>query len=323
VALTSSGYDVELVARRLKGISINNSTSIQIKGDFGDKTYLVSIVHDVSEFTSKKDIIFICTKSYDAIPIIPTINGFLEEDGTIVTIQNSFWIDKLKKVVNNKNSVCMYLDIAFETKDNITYVFNTGGATIGVYDREGFDDMQKVRGVLENICEVHDTCDLYGFLIGRDILNTAISSLGAISGMKLGDILNDRNGRYLFVKIITESVNFFESLEFKIVPYNNLFDYYMFTKKGLRSTLYRLKMMHILRLNNRNIRSSALVDLERGKKTELAVLMTSIIEKGKDKGINMPYITAIRDMIVEIEGGIRRVDKDAFYDKKLLSIKEN
>lgn len=311
------------MARRLKGVTIDNATSIQIKGDFGDKTYLVKVVHDVKEFTTKKDVIFICTKSYDAILIMDTLNNSLTKDGVIVTIQNSFWIDSLKKLLDSKKSVCMYLDISFVTNDNITYVRDSGGITLGIYDRDAFDNMNKVKGVLDNICNIHETHDLYGFLLSRNILNTAISSLGAISGMKLGDILNDRNGRYLFVKIISESVRLFDSMDMKILPYDDKLDYYLFTQKSFRGALYRLKIMRVLRINNRNIRSSALHEIERGRKTEISVPMSALIEIAKNKNVSMPYLTAIRDMIVDIENGNRRVDEDAFYDKKLLSIKEN
>lgn len=322
VALSASGYDVELVARRIKGVKIGNKTSISIMGDFGSKSFLVPVVKSVEDFTSKKDIVFICTKSYDAIKVMPNVNDSLASNGAIVTIQNTFWIDELKNTTSGKNAVCMYLDISFNTKDAVTYILDSGGITLGIYDRDAFDKMEKVKSVLDNITHVKETKDLYGFLIGRNILNTAISSLGAISGMKLGDILNDRNGRYLFVKIITESVHLFNSLGIKILPYNDSLDYYYFIGKGFRNWLYRYRMMKILRMNNKNIRSSALVELERGRKTEISVPMTNLVNVAKVKGVNVEYISAIKDMIVEIENGKRRVDKNAFYDKKLVNIEE-
>jgi len=322
VALSASGFDVELVARRIKGVKIANKTSISIMGDFGSKTFLVPVVKSVEEFTSKKDIIFICTKSYDAIKVMPKINDALAPKGAIVTIQNSFWIDQLKSITSGKNAVCMYMDISFVTKDAVTYILDSGGITLGIYDRDAFEKMERVKSILDNITTVKETRDLYGFLIGRNVLNTAISSLGAISGMKLGDILNDRNGRYLFIKIITESVHLFNSLEMKILPYNDTLDYYYFIGKGFRCWLYRNRMIKILKMNNRNIRSSALVELERGRKTEISVPMSNLIDIAKVKNVNVEYITAIRDMIVEIENGKRRVDKNAFYDKKLVNIEE-
>lgn len=253
---------------------------------------------------------------------MPVARQFLNEDGVIVTIQNSYWIDSLKKILPPENAVCMYLDISFVTKDGVTYVLDTGGITLGIYDRSAFDSMNKVKSVLELICDTKETNDLYGFLLGRNILNVAISSLGAISGLKLGDILNDRNGRFLFVKIIKESVNLFDALGMKVLPYNDSLDYYTFTKRGIIGALYRYKIMHFLRVNNKDIKSSALIELERGRKTEISVPMTSLINIAETKNVKMPYITAIRDMIIEIENGKRRVDEDAFYDKKLLNLKE-
>lgn len=323
VALSSKGYDVELVARRLKGVVIDNATNLNIRGSFGDKAYLIPVVKDIAQLKDKKDIIFMCTKSYDGLMSIPSANEYLKDDGVMVTIHNTYWIDSLKDVLDSKKSVCMYLDISFISKDEYTYVYDSGGITLGVYDREAFDGMNKVKSVLDNICDVKETHDLYGFLMGRSIINNAISSLGAISGMKLGDILNDRNGRYLFVKCITESLKLFKALNLNILPYDDKLDYYTFTSKTFKGWIYRQKIMRLLRINNKNIKSSALAEIERGKKTEIAHTLSNLINLSIDKNIDMPYTTAIRDMIVEIEENKRRVNDNAFYDKKLLNIKEN
>ena len=58
VALTSIGYDVELVARTIRGVKIDDNYSYTIKGDFGDKNYLIKTNTKVEELSENLDFIF-------------------------------------------------------------------------------------------------------------------------------------------------------------------------------------------------------------------------------------------------------------------------
>lgn len=318
VMLTANHFDIELVCTKKKGICIGDTREINIAGDFGNKTTLVKVVKDVSKLSSNLDVIFMATRSYDTIKIIPECLPKLKKDGCIVTIQNVFSIDKIARLIPPQKSVCAYLDINCVNAGESTYVTDFNGITLGVYDKSAFDNLEKVKEILSSFCDVHITKDIVGFTLGRNIINGAISMLGAISGMKLGDILLDRNGIYLFTKIICEAVGAIKRFRINIVPYNDQLDYYKFVE----DKWYRRKIIRVLRKNNKYVRSSALKDIENGKKTELSFVLGLIFDYGKKFKMDIKYISAIYEMVQEIEDGKRVITNNAFYDKKLVNLEK-
>lgn len=320
VELISNGYDVEIVTHK-KGICINGSKAYQILGDFGDKSYLVPIVDSMSDFSSKKDFIIIATKSFDAVDLLEEAQNYLSPVGKIVTIQNVFYLDKVNELIPTEKSIFMFLDIFIAKHPQGRFVVDSGGITLGICNKEAFDMMQVLSHILQSSTEVHITHNILGFLISRNILNATISALGAMSGLSLGKIFQTFNGKFLFKRLIEEGYKTLCNLNIEILPYNDRLDYAKFTSDTLRGRIYSSKLINILRKNNPNVRSSILVDLENGNKTEIQYLIGSFIRYGEKTGQDTPYIKAVYEMLTEIESGVRRIDPASFYDPKLTSIK--
>lgn len=323
VILSSCGYNVEVATgASLHNIQIDNYCAYEITGDFGKKTYLVKVVQDVEDMQDNCDIIFVCTKIFDAVPILKKLRNKITPDGAIVTIQNNFWIDRVVGNINSSNLVFMQLDFSCTTIGKRTHIKNSDGIKLGIVNKDAYSKMELVHDILCNICKVKDTKDILGLTIGRSIINTTIASLGAISGLKLKDILLDRNGRYLFEKSIIEKVTLFENLGINITPYDNKLDYYAFCEKSLKGRLYRRKIIRLLYKNNGDIRSSALRDFENKSKCELMVTLSSFLKHCAIKKISVPYTNELYLMIKEISIGKRRINSDAFYEKRLINIGE-
>ena len=319
--MASNGYDVELAARSVKsGIKIENMYCFDVIGDWGEKSHLVPVVKSMEQFSSPKDVIIIATKVFDTVNLLTTAMNMLTKTGTIVTFQNSYCIEALLKNVPSMASVPMYSDFMCIEEGQSTRVIDNGGVTIGVYDKAAFTRMKRISKIFESFCTVHVSNNIVGYVVGRNIMNFAISGLGAISGMRLGDIMNDRNGRFLFCKLIREGVRVFKKYRVKILPYNNQLDYELFVRDTWKAGRYRRQIMNRLGKNNRYVKSSALNALENGKKTELAYQLQVFIDFADKFGIYVEYTRGIYDMLHDIEMGIRRINNNAFYDERLLRI---
>lgn len=319
--LASYGYDVELAARTVRsGIKIENMYCFDIIGDWGERSHLVPVVKTMDKFSTKKDIIIIATKVFDTVKLLDTAMSMLTKTGTIITFQNSYCIDALLRHVPSMASVCVYSDFSCVDEGQSTRVIDSNGITIGVYDKGAFTRLKRVEKIFSNFCQVHTTNNIVGYVVGRNIINFAISGLGAISGMRLGDIMNDRNGRFLFCKLIEEGVRVFKKYRVKIMPYNNQWDYELFIENSWRGSRYRRKMMNLLGKNNKYVKSSALNSLEHGKRTELAYELQNFMEFADKGGLYAEYTRGISDMLKDIESGIRRINDNAFYDERLLRI---
>lgn len=319
VELASNGYDVELVANG-DGIRVDDAMAFHIIGDFGDKTYLVPTVEDIDSFTTKKDFIILATKAFQTVDVVEKAVEWLTPVGAVVTVQNVFSLDRIFKLVPPEKCICLYLDIFTTTMPTGRKVVDSGGITMGVYDKNVFPMMQVFEKIMKETCETHITNNVWGYLLSRNIMNATISALGAISGLKLGEILDNYNGRYLFNRLIEEGYTMLRKFRVKILPYADKLDYELFISKSLKGKFYNHKMTKIIRHNNRHIRSSILYDLEHGRRTEVEYVIGSFIKYGDRLKFDIPYTRAIYAMLKEIENGERRISPDSFYDPTLVNI---
>jgi len=300
--LVSLGYDVELVCRdKHRSVRIDNSLLFEIKGDFGEKSYLVPTVTSIKDLTSKKDLIIFATKSFDMLQRVNKCLDKLTPKGTIVTIQNVYSIDKLYSLIPPESSVCMVCDFACKTIQKTTYVKDTNGIVLGVYNPKAIARMKLVAKVFSEFMKVSIVKDVVGFVMGRNIINGAISLLGGISGLKLKEILQSRKGKFLFYKIIEESYNVCKKYKIKVIPYNNQLDYSQFVSNSLKGKIYRHKIFKVLAKNNGHIKSSALDDLEHGEQTEIRCLLNSLISYAKNTNVDIPCIRVLDKILLKLE----------------------
>ena len=315
VLLSSAGFDVQMVCRdNHKAIKIDNSYAFEVCGDFGRKSYLVPFVTSLDKLTEKKDIIIFATKSFDMLNRVGGCLGHLTPKGSIVTIQNSYSIDKLYSLIPPESSVCMVCDFATFTQNKVTYVRNYNGVTFGVYNKCAINRMHLVEEIFDEIMETHITKDIVGFAMGRNIINGAIALLGGISGLPLKDILNCKKGRRIFCKIIEESYNVCRRFRINVLPYNNQLDYSRFIERSYSGAKYRHRIIRALIRQNGMVRSSAIDDLQRGSQTELRCLLDCILEYGKKSKTSTSTLNFLDGILKSIETGKRRINKNIFTD---------
>ena len=317
VSLASAGYDVEVAGRRQRGIEIDKAFVYEIIGDFGDKTYLINVVNDISQFKEKKDIIIIATRLFDTPKAAKNAMSMLNPDGAIVTIQNWICLDKVMKAIPAENSVGMVLNFTCMLHEDVVRVIDTNGIDIGVYDKNAFDKLIMVKEVFSSFCTVDTTNDIIGFVLSRNVLNSAIALLGALSGLRLGEFLSIRQGRKLFCKYIIESMTILNKLNIKVMPYNNHLDYYKFIENSISGFLYRREIIKLLKKNNRHIKSSALEEIESGKRCELEQVLTGIVAHARVLGLKTKYLNASYEILKEIIDGKRCITPEIFKDNKL------
>lgn len=317
----SCGYDVEIVCRdNHKTIKIDNSYVFEIDGDFGKKSFLVPFVTAIENLSSKKDIIIFATKSHETVNLVSKAVDYLTPKGTIVTMQNIFIVDQLFRLVPSEVSVCMICDISCKSFNKVTYVRDSNGITFGSYHKSAINRMKLVGKIFSQFTSVKYAKDIVGFSLGRNIINGAISILGGISGLRLKDIMDDRNGRFLFCKIIEESINLTNRYKIKVVPYNYQLDYYKFVEKSISGWFYRYGIMKMLKKQNRHVKSSSLQNLEDKERLEITILLENIITRSRKVRVDMKYLKTLFGILKEIEDGQRNVDSNVFYDPILVEL---
>lgn len=308
VILCSANLDVELMSDCSDGICINNCEEITIRGKFNTISYLVPIIKD-KKFTCKKDVIFIVCKSYETAECSKIAKQYLKETGFIIFLNNLWTMNEVFSQIPEKRCVGLFIEWSCSTDNNTNTVFQKGGNVIGVFDKKATSFLCTAQQLLNIISPARIEKNMYGFLTSRYIVNSAINVLGAISGLRLGKLLEHSSNKKVFIKLIDEGYKIAKAMDINVYQYNHQLDFDRFLEKSLSGMFYRRSILKVLKFRNGYMVSSTLRAIETGKRTEINFLTGKFLEYAKLYKIYCPYMSAAYNLEQNIENKIEQISK--------------
>lgn len=306
--LTEKGYNVEVVLNKKNEFIMDNYVSFDVIGEFGEHSQLVKAVDSVEKFSEKKDIIFITTRANAVANCAKMCAPYLKENGIVVIAGNVLVHQDAKQHIPLSKIISMFVEWSAERINTCKVnVLISGNMKIGVFDATASPFLKIIKALLENIVSTEIVDNMPEFIISRIVMNSAIASIGAVSGLRLGKIIENKNSRKLFYNLIKESINVFDSLNINIPDYLGKLNYYKFCGTSFCCKRYAKKMIKVIGKNNPYLISSILKDLDNNKKSEIDYLTGKICRLAKVKNINVPYSNKIVEIIKEIEDGKRTI----------------
>lgn len=317
--LTNAGYDVEMTTKINDDFVIDNMVNVEICGAFGEKNVLVPYVVS-NKFTSKKDIIFIMTKSFKVKDALSDTLQYLTDDGIIIGIQNVLNLEEFFSVIPSNRYVSFVADwSAFRYVDRKLVIVNHAGNNhVGALDPNAKVFVPIVKKLLDNITTTVVEEDMLDFIWSKFILTSLTSCLGALTGYNLSRILSTKDGKRLYLNLMKEEIIVAEAmLKHKVSAYNFAFDYYKFCEDSVSGLLYRSTMFRRLINQNHNTVSSVLRNLENKRPTELDCLIKRVVEIAKQNNLYVPYCTQMAVVLDEIARGEKSIIMDNLNDDRL------
>jgi 2-dehydropantoate 2-reductase len=314
--MKKNGYDVEILCKDAEYASIISERGLQVKGVCGDYTVKIQAYSSVSAIKGKKDVILHATKATDIVAATRTAYPVLKENGFFVSMQNGICEDELASVTGNEKVIgCVTGWGATMESRGVMSMTSTGDFILGYPGRKPDQFLDLVAEALSAIVPVRTTNNIMGHLYSKLIINSCITSLGAMCGLYLGKMLAIRKIRKIFIEIIRESVAVADKMGISIEVFGGRLDFREFISgQGFISDLRRHLMIRIIGFKYRRLKSSSLQSLERGRLTEIDFLNGYIVKNGMKYNINVPVNSAVTDMIHEIEMKKRAITVDNFND---------
>ena len=314
--LAESGHDVEIVAKHKNATETISNTGLTLSG-ITNKTVRIKAVETVSHLSGKKDIFIIATKAYDMVDVAKSLLGLAKDNSLFVGMQNGIIIDLLVEAVGKERAVgCVVgFGATLAAPANVIHT-STGDLTIGMMDGQVPSNLDTLKEVLTSVAPTHISRNIYCELYSKLLINSCITSLGAVSGLKLGKMLKHKKLRNIFIEIIREGVAVADAMKINIPLYANKVNYYtLANKKGGFASLKRHLIIRVVGIKYRNLKSSSLQSLERGQKTEIAFFNGYISKKGSEFGVPTPINDHIIKVISEIENKSRKSTFNNFCDE--------
>ena len=312
--LKQKGFNVEIVCKHTDYAALISNQGVEIKGVSGHFSVKIPAFASVNGVKEKKDIILHATKATDMIEAAGASVPLLKENGFIVSMQNGICEDTLASVVGREKVIgCVTGWGATMEAQGVLNMTSTGDFILGYPGREPDEFLLTLSEALSSIVPAKTTANIIGHKYSKLIINSCITSLGALCGLYLGKMLSIAKIRKISIEIIREAVLLADKMNIRIEIFGGKLDFKKFIRGETRYLeLKRHLLIRIIGFKYRKLKSSSLQSLERGKLTEIDYLNGYIVKNSLKYGFNAPVNSAIVNMIHEIEAGKREITVDNF-----------
>lgn len=315
--LAEKGYDVEVAKRYNSDIVLDDYVNLEINGSFGNRNVLVKAVNGVEGFTSKKDVILVLTRAYDAPGVARQCLKFLSPDGIIVSSQNVMNVEQMLGVVGTNRLFALIINWTAVRHNKATMeVTRPGNMIVGNFGNERSAYLEIMQGILSSIAPTEISSNIIGDIWSRTIINSVIGSLGALTGYNLRKTMMAPTAKKIMTRMIFETMLLANELQVDVKNYGAL-DYYRFVEHGFSAWLYRRKILHRLQKQNGDIVSSLMTSIENNVRSEIDYLNGYFINMGNQLNIFSPVNHRIYYMVKEVESGHRSMFMENLMDSYL------
>jgi 2-dehydropantoate 2-reductase len=313
--LAREHYDIWLVAKYPELAEKISNEGIEVSGYCGDLCMKVPAVARPAELTGKFDYVFMATKADSLINATRETLPFMHEQTRVVSMQNGICEEALASVVGTLRTIgCVVGWGATLVAPGKVEMTSGGEFVIGNWNREKDEKLEEVAGILRYILPTETSDEILSHLYAKLIINSCITTLGAISGLGLGKMLARRYIRDIFIEIIREAMAVADAMDLTVKPYAGKLDYYQFLSSGMMASFKRHLTIRVIGFKYRKLKSSSLQSLERGRKTEIDYFNGYISSKGKEYGVKTPVNSKLTRMVQEIENGMRTISVNSLEE---------
>jgi len=319
--LRKGGLDVTLVCKHQEIATLAAGRGLHITGVKGEMTVPVHAVAAIEELQGQYSLALIATKAYDMPASARALLPFLTPAAMVLSLQNGICTDALAEVVGPERTVgCVIGWGATMHAPAELEMTSTGEFIIGRIQ----GDQQALEPVRQALTRAVDTVisdDIFAELYSKLIVNSCITSLGAICGLRLGEMMKRKQARRIFLTVIAEAMAVSNAIPLTVPPFGGKLDYYRLMRgSGALDRLRRHAMIRIVGLKYRRLKSSSLQSLERGRPTEIDYFNGYIAAKGDALGVPCPVNHRLTQMVKEIENGKRSIKEENLFDPAFASL---
>lgn len=318
--LCNAGHDVTVVTRNPEISEHIKANGLKANYDGAEHVTRPEAVATVEllDPDARFDVAIIAVPPSSAEKAATDALGFLRDDGQIVCCPNGLIEERLAKTIDPSRIIGGVVSFGASMLGpghvEQTSTSADGGLTLGrlpgARDTALFED---VVAAFEEVLPTHRTDNLRGVRWSKLALNCAVSSLGALGGDTLGELISYRIVRRLALEVITEVVDVARAEGVELVKVSGTLDLNMVTlgrierrrQIGAGTLVAKHALLLAVGQKYKNMRSSMLRAIERGRKPPVDFLNGEITTRALVHGIDVPVNQSFVNVIREIGDGAR------------------
>lgn len=314
--LINAGYNVEVACNSTSLADRIKTDGLHISGICGNYRIPVPAVSRATDMKSPKDMVFLATKANNMFSAGQEILHLLHKDTLVITMQNGMEQFAVADIVGiERTFFCIVEWGATMLAPGEIRMTSKGNFVLGTPGNRHDDRLPVLEHILSHIAPVRVSENIDGDLYAKLLINSCNASLGAISGLPLGEMLSIKKARNIFIEVVREGIALADAMGIKVEKFGGKIDYYSFLQgKGFFSDMKRHIILRLIGHQRKHVISSNLISLRRGRPTEIDFLNGFITRHGKQHHVPTPVNDRIVQLVKEIETGIKQSTPLHFND---------
>jgi len=317
-ALLRAGYEVTIVTHNDEIAQAINANGLRLTTPEGRWTVPTTAHTHLDEVAGPFDVVYLAMKATEVEQAARDVADYLSPEGYVVTLQNGVVEDRGGAILDREQVVGALVGWgATMHAPGVYEMTSRGELVVGELDGQVTPRVQRLKVSLDAVAPTTISTNIYGVLWSKLAINCVITTLGAVTGQLLGEMLRRRAIRRLALVIISEVMDVAEAHHVSLEPVGGTLDLYrLYLPSDRRAGGFGLDLiakhaiMLAVGLKFRYLKSSMLQSLERGRRTEIDFMNGYVVERGQEKGVPTPVNAALTAMVREIEAGSRPISPD-------------
>jgi 2-dehydropantoate 2-reductase len=293
--LRAAGTPVWLATRDAEGAARLRASGLRVTGVGGAVSVETAEIAPLDAYAAGApfDLVVLATKARDAIEVAPRLSLLLGAGGTLLPIQNGGVPTMIAERLGDDQVLGGLSNLgATMTAPGVYEQRNAGHLLVGERAGGESERSRRVRGWLGRGVEVRVTPNFLGAVWSKLLLNSSVTTLGAVGGRTMRAYIASPAGRELFGLTYDEALRV--ALASGARPERMLVDPIPpgWNGKTVPSDAHEAWLGEIVQ-GYGDIKPSMLQDFERGRATEIDFINGYVEDVGRSLGVPTPANAAI------------------------------
>jgi 2-dehydropantoate 2-reductase len=316
--LLRAGHDLTVVTHNDEITQAIGTAGLRVTTPDGSWTVPATVHTHLEEIAGPFAAVYLAMKATAVEQAAQDVAPYLADDGYVVTLQNGVVEDRVAALLGRERVVGALVGWgATMHAPGVYEMTSQGELVVGELDGQVMPRVQQVQAALETATPTTVSRNIYGVLWSKLAINCVITTLGAVTGQLLGEMLRRGAVRRLALVLISEVLDVARAQGIAVEPVGGTLDlerlYLPPDRRAGRwgfDLLPRHAIMMLVGIKFRRLKSSMLQSLERGRRPEIDFMNGYVVDRGREKGVPTPVNAALTQMVHEIAGGTRPIRPD-------------
>ena len=310
--ISKAGVEIELINRNKAHVEALKADGAKIVGTMNFTQPVVAYTPD--EMSGKYDVVFLMTKQQHNAQVVNMLNGYLAQDGVLVTFQNGLPEMQIAEILGEERvlgcTVAWGATLQSPGVCELTSQPDALSFSLGAISANRSRHFEQVKQLLEMMGTVDVEENFIGTRWSKLLINAAFSGMSAVLGCSFGEAAAPRKSRRIVQALIKECIDVCQAGGIRIEPVQGKDIVKLLNYTNALKRAFSFMIIPIAIRKHARLKASMLQDLEKGKLTEVDAINGAVSATGRKVGCPTPMNDRVVEIIHRIEQGELRPCRD-------------